>query len=642
MPPVVVSGEQPHDNALVERSFQAPDDLSGFGESIDTGPAWRSFQSMAEILGESVGAQVRREGGRDDFATLSIRGAPPGQVRILLDGISLGQASTGIVNLADLPIDTVERIDIYRGFAPVALSPQSAAGVVNVVTRDPKNPVATFAAGGGSFGSGKLNAGGAGPVAGGAGSAFASWHRTNGDFDFVDDNGSLHNPDDDSTHKRRNNQSDTAESLLRWHRDITDWADLQLRDLFFWKNEGVPGLGRFHLFHPKAELETTREIAVAALRGPVQPWSIEQNVSWKRQRLRNDEVGSAIFDNTAETTATTTAARWSHGVGKSNWLSLSSDYTWEGFDQQADDGVLSDENAHRSTLALAGGDDWTLHPLPVTLSFQLREQLLWNDAHSVRADSSDSENHTDPRFGLRWQAADDLVIKSNVASYFRPPTFDELYGVNGFTEPNPGLQPETGITWDAGFEWNGQSPRWGRLAVGYAYFGSRIDDGIIVMMTFSRQAQAQNVSRASIHGHEARVEWQGPAGFALSANYTFQKAINQSDPTLGEGHDLASLPPHEVYSRLSWTHGLFVIAYSIDVASAHYNDLENQNGKIPTRTVHDVTLVYGPFWKGLRMTLQCDNLANSLVPDEVGFPLPGRSFFATLSWSTQPEGSDAR
>ena len=120
---------------------------------------------------------------------LDIRGAPAGQVRVLLDGVALGRASDSVVNLADLPAELVDRIEVYRGFAPAGLSPSSAAGVVNVVTKDPAKPTAGVAAGGGSFGTARANAMGAGPLAGGNASAFASWRRTDGDFDYRDDNG---------------------------------------------------------------------------------------------------------------------------------------------------------------------------------------------------------------------------------------------------------------------------------------------------------------------------------------------------------------------------------------------------------------------------------------------------------------------
>jgi outer membrane receptor protein involved in Fe transport len=623
--PIVVEADDPADAKLVERSFDTPDDSTGFGETIAAEPGWRSFQSTADLLGQSVGAQLRRQGGRDDFATLSIRGAPSAQLRILLDGIALGRASDSVVNLADLPLDTVERIEVYRGFSPVSLTPTSAAGVVNIVTRDPKAAVATAAVGGGSFGTVKVHAGGAGPVAGGSAAAFASWRRTDGNFEYRDDNGTVNNPADDRTRSRANNDSETLESLLRWRRDLTESANLQLREHVFHKDEGVPGLARFA--PPTARLETTRNIAAASIGAPDRRWSIEEAVTWEKRRL--SDYGA--FDNRAETTASTTVGRWGLPVGDAHWLSGSGEFTWEGFEQANEAPALPRQEASRSSLALALGDDWTLAPIDTTLTFQLRHQQLWSDQGAAGPAGSGDAHSTDPRVGLRWRAFGGFDVKANVSSYFRPPSFDEMFGTDGFTTGNPALKPEEGLAWDAGFEWKGSREPFGSLALGYAWYGSDIDDVILVILTFDRTAKAVNAASARIRGHEARVEWKGPAGFALSANYTFQDAENRS-PAL-RGRDLPGLPPHELYARLSWSIGRVVLAYDIDLSSEHFVDSDNAAAPLPTRTVHGVSLVIGPFLEGLRLTLEADNLGDTLVPDQIGFPLPGRSFYATLSWS---------
>lgn len=628
--PILVDADKPEDAALVERSFETPEDVSGFGETIYADPVWRSFETTAELLSESVGAQIKRQGGRDDFATLTLRGAPSGQLRILLDGVALGNAANSVVNLADLPTDTVERIEIYRGFAPVGLSPGSAAGVVNVITRDPKQATASFATGGGSFGSAKVNAGGAGPVAGGSASAFAAYRHTEGDFDYVDDKGSI-NPNDDDVRQRANNDSDAFDTLLRWRRNLTDTTGLQLRNQVFYKDEGVPGYTK--LSPPRARLETVREIAAASVGGLDGRWSLEQNVNWQSQKLTD----YARFDNTGETTATTTAARWSRPLGKANWLTGSSEYTWQDFDQQGESDLVT-QRATRSSLAVALGDDWTIASLDTTLSFQLRHQQIWNDDKTPNTGAGKNGDHsTDPRVGLRWEPLPGLAVKGNVSSYFRPPTFDELYGSNGFTTGNPALKPETGIAWDAGLEWTGEREPWGKISVGYAYFGSNIDDVILVKLSVDRTARAFNAQKAEIRGHELRMEWRGPAGIALSANFTSQDPENRSNDEYLRGQDLPGLPPKEGYARLSWTHGLFVFAYDLSVSGKHYTDSENVYRRLPTRTVQGLSVVFGPFWRNLRLTLEADNLGNSLVPDEIGYPLPGRSFFATLSWSLPPK-----
>lgn len=644
--PIVVGAERGDQPALVERSMETPEDLTGFGETIFAEPVWRGFESTADLLGQSVGAQVRRQGGRDDFATLSIRGAPAAQLRILLDGVSLGRASDSVVNLADLPMDTIERIEIYRGFSPVSLTPVSAAGVVNIVTRDPETATGSFAAGGGSFGSAKVNAGAAGPVLGGSAAAFASYRHTEGDFEFVAPN-AVNNPNDDTVEKLDNNDSDTVENLLRWRRPLAGDTRLQLRQHVFYKEEGVPG---FQNYSKDARLETIREVAAAGVGSDDGRWNAEQVVTWQRKDFSDSPFRQAL-DNVSETLASTTAARWAGPVATSHWVSASGEFTWEGFDQAS--GGLPTQSAERSSLAAGIGDDWTIARIDTTLSLQVRHQQLWNSSDAANV-PDDSEGSTDPRVGLRWQplarvpagsalaGLSSLVAKANFSTYFRPPNFDELYGTDGFTLANPSLVPETGRTWDAGFEWSGAREPFGDLSVGYSYFGSDIEDMIIVTLDFDRVARARNVNDATVRGHEARAQWRGPCGLALLLNYTHQEAINESGVFGEDGKDLPGIAPDEGWGRLSWTHGPLTVAYDLDVTGSHWIDLQHQPGrKLPTRTVHGVSVIYGPFWKGLRVTVEAENLGNSLVPDEIGYPLPGRAFYATLSWApAPPEGGN--
>jgi outer membrane cobalamin receptor len=634
LPPIVVDADRTEEPALVERSFETPDDVSGFGETIFAEPTWRSFETTAELLGESVGAQIRRQGGRDDFSSLSIRGAPAAQLRILLDGVALGRASDSVVNLSDLPSDLVERIEIYRGFSPVSLTPVSSAGVVNVITRDPERATATAAIGGGSFGSAKMNAGGAGPLLGGAASAFGSYRHTNGDFDFVDEN-SEHNPDDDDVRKMTNNDSDAIESLVRWRRNVSDSTKLQLRNHVFYKDEGVPDTRNDSA--PKTRLETVRETAAAGIGGASGRWHADQIVTWQQKQLR-DTTAQDNSDNASETTASTTQARWTRPLGKSHWLSGSSDYTFENFDQRFESGEEGAQ-ADRHSIAAALGDDWTIEPLRTTVSVQVRHQHLWNDSSDPAAQEG-TDQSTDPRVGLKWEPLGGLAVKANASTYFRPPTFDELYGTDGFTLGNPTLVPETGVAWDAGLEWSAEHAPFGTFSAGYAWFGSNIEDIIVVQLNFDREARAQNVAEAEIRGHELRLDWKGPAGLALSANYTHQDAIDRTEKLYGL--ELPGVAPDEGWARVSWAFGRYVVAYDIAVTGSHFIDSEHQKDPLPTRTIHGVSLVYGPFWKGLRLTVEGNNLSDSLVPDVIGYPLPGRSFYATLSWSLPGGGTDAK
>src|SRR5262245_43550419 len=95
----------------------------------------RALASLRDALVEAAGVRVTQYGGMGAFSAMSVRGAPPGQVAVLLDGVPLTSAAQGVTDLADLPVTAVEAIEVYRGAAPTSLASPMPGGAVNLVTR---------------------------------------------------------------------------------------------------------------------------------------------------------------------------------------------------------------------------------------------------------------------------------------------------------------------------------------------------------------------------------------------------------------------------------------------------------------------------------------------------------------------------
>jgi iron complex outermembrane receptor protein len=162
-------------------------DESAFATVVSIAEQPAELDTLTDVLDETVGVQVRRFGGLGDFATVSIRGSTPGQVGVFFDGIALTQARNETVNLADLPLDQLGRVEIYRGVSPLALSGSALAGAINLVSREPDDvPRFSLLAGGGSFATRKVSVAGSaarGPL---AGLLSATYLGSAGDFEFED------------------------------------------------------------------------------------------------------------------------------------------------------------------------------------------------------------------------------------------------------------------------------------------------------------------------------------------------------------------------------------------------------------------------------------------------------------------------
>src|SRR4030095_5842082 len=177
---------------------RAAGDPTAFATVIDTRAAPTTGEELSDACADAVGVQVRRFGGLGDFTTVSVRGFSPRQVQVYLDGVPLARADNDTVDMSDLPLDAVERVEVYRGATPLRFAQSGPGGVINVVTRRPGGaPVTAASASYGSFETRKVDL-----TRGATDGAwdyllFGHYLGTKGNFRFQEDNGTPENPSDD-------------------------------------------------------------------------------------------------------------------------------------------------------------------------------------------------------------------------------------------------------------------------------------------------------------------------------------------------------------------------------------------------------------------------------------------------------------
>ena len=131
--PFVVPAQEPSLGEVTVRAgrIEQEEEITGrtsFAAVIDTAEKTAEVDTVSEVLSEAVGVQVRRFGGLGAFSTLSIRGSAAGQVQVYMDGIPLGRARNEVVNLATLPLDAVDHLEVYRSGVPIAFSRAGPGG----------------------------------------------------------------------------------------------------------------------------------------------------------------------------------------------------------------------------------------------------------------------------------------------------------------------------------------------------------------------------------------------------------------------------------------------------------------------------------------------------------------------------------
>ncbi|MCK5689717.1 TonB-dependent receptor plug domain-containing protein, partial [Myxococcota bacterium] len=227
---------------VVRTQKQAPTDKSAaFGETILLGESAASASSISAVLSESTGVQVRQVGGLGSFGVASIRGSTPGQVPIYLDGVLLNAAGFSSVNLGDLPLDNLDRLEIYRGHAPGALGTSGMGGAIHLHTHKARKRQDMISATFGSWGTRKLVALHSGPVGEENLLATLNLSTSDGDFWYLNRNGTLNNYDDDEIVRRSNNAHIAGGGLLKLSGKLGGFR-YSISNDFFRKEQGVAGI----------------------------------------------------------------------------------------------------------------------------------------------------------------------------------------------------------------------------------------------------------------------------------------------------------------------------------------------------------------------------------------------------------------
>ena len=619
---------------------------------IDVSKISGGMASASELLSERVGLRTKRFGGLGSYSTLSIRGSDPGQVMFYLDGVPLNDATSGEVNLENLPLENLERIEIYRGFTPARLGTSGIGGAVNLVTRKSRDYGETFASlGYGSFDTSKVVLSRAQKIKKFDYLVYLNRTGSSGDFTFTNNMGTPENSSDDRNQKRKNNDHQSYSATIKGGYENKN-IRVNLMDDFFYKEQGLPGAGTNNI--ENVRLETIRNIARAGIKvseiGSA-PLSLDLNCFYSiNQQAYNNPDGEYIGLGNALTRkglhhATGADAVWELSLPAAyQCLTLLTSYQYELYRSREKSSYTAYETKwgprqHRHHVGLVLEDEIIVLEDRLRIIPQIRYEY-WSQMFSgeeygpVSSSSVNREyHHAGGQLGLKYFPWNGIFLKASAGNGFRAPTFTELFGDRGYITGNSSLRPETSVSVDAGcgYALEKKISALDRLTVEYTFFYTLVWDRIIMLNNSQYTMKAQNIDEAEITGHEISLGIGLFEHLDLGCNYTNMRAIDRGQIPYYRGKYLPHRPVHEVSFTARVKSTYIACGYELSYTGANFRDRYNSASLyVRQRLIHSMTVEIFPY-RGVTLTFEVKNMDDNTVRDLAGYPLPGISCLGTVS-----------
>ncbi|MEO7096032.1 MAG: TonB-dependent receptor, partial [Polyangiales bacterium] len=606
----------------------------------------RDTPDAAALLEGLPGLRVRRLGVEGGFATVSIRGAASNQIAVSLAGVPLTGAADPSLDQATLPLWPGSTVHAFRTFAPAGLGGGYLGGLVAIDPIAPGKKAHTEVYDAvGSFGALRMRVAdvrsfGAGGTADGGGWRVAtglSASRIEGGFPYLDP---TLGPGREVDRTRENAGNAQVAGIVQARRDVDAWTII-LTALGQTRRDGVAG----NFLRPTTATRLFRErelFAVEARHGDddgrflVRVWLRHEHARFEDALgEQGPRLAGAAHDDV-----------WASGVLLGRSFHVGPRLTL--------DARLDEQMESAAGERLAGPTpDRRRTRFGFSLDATLRATDLLTLVAAARADlrrdvpyegATTTETLPAAHLGAEHALGEHVTVATHLGFLARPPSFLELLGDGGATEPAPGLQSERALAADLGLRGRGVlgDLRWDGELVGFV---SRTKDLIVLTPRGLGTLRAENVGEASAGGVEASLGLlAGPA--RLLASYTFLVTRDLTSIVASSGQPLPGRPKHDLTLDLSARIAFVTLRYGLDLVSSTALDRQSTL-TLPTRSWHSVG-ANAEVSRGVFVLGEISNLFDQRSGDViyesspavrtvrypygdfVGYPIPGRRWTIAL------------
>ena len=599
--------------------------------------------SVADALRYFSGLQLKDYGGVGGIKTVNIRSMGTNHLGIFYDGIELGNAQNGQIDLGQFSLDNVEEISLYNGQRSAIFQPASDfgnAGSVYIRTKAPR---------------------------------FMMGRRYN------------------LLVRAKYGSSDTFRFSSLWEQKLSDHISSSL------STSVLTSSGRYKFRYRRVTEDNTVAYDTTAVRhnGDIWAFRIEENVRggiadgywnvkaytyhsergipgaivnnvWRRGERQWDHntFGQTVFQKSfGDKFSTKALAKYAYYVTRyvnndetqihvdntyrqqemyfstsnvyeilSKWsVSMSYDFKWNKLNANMVDFAFPHRYSNFVSLATA----LTLSRIQAQAS--LVEQVVKD--HVKYGASSSSRSTLTPAFFVNVYPFESklLAVRAFAKKSFRMPTFNDLYYAD---MGNSKLNPESALQYDLGFvlnkDWKQGIVDHFRLQVD-GYYNTVYDKIVAYPKGQQFRWTMLNLGKVHIKGVDAMAEvgLEPAKDWKVTARlqYTYQDARDVTDPNTSYYKDqIPYIPWHSGSAILGLSWREWDLSYSFIYSGERYSQQENilYNHLQPWYT-HDMSVVYHARRWSAR--LDVNNIFSQDYDVILNYPMPKRNYMLTLEYN---------
>jgi vitamin B12 transporter len=592
------------------------------------------------------GVSVKDYGGIGGLKTISVRSLGGNHTAVSYDGITLTDCQTGQIDLGRFSLENVDMLSLSSGqsdniFQPARLF--ASASVLNILTLAPhftenKHINGKISIKAGSFGlfnptvllEQKIS-----PVL--SATFSGEWLSANGKYPYTLHNGPYST--NETTHEIRQNtdvQNLRLEAALYGH--FSEKEKAYLKAYFYQSERGLPGATILYnsessskqriwdnTFFTQAHYE--KELS--------RKWVFQSNAKFNSGTLRYLDPTYPDLDGKMENTYQQQEYYGSASVLFRAFENISF--------SASTDGAINTLEADLADFAYPTRLSWlsTMAAKYVSNQVLATASVLSTVVNETVKNGNPASNYRQlspyVSVSVKPFLNQDFRMRLFYKNIFRMPTFNDLYYLNTGKRD---LQPEKTNQYNLGFTYSTGIEKWlPLLSLTADIYHNDVINKIVAYPNQGFFWTIINKGKVAINGIDLTAEttfqpWKN-IGIVLGTNYTYQRALDVTDPTdrtynnqlpytprvSGSGKTAVETPWINVSYSLLWSGHRYAVNqnYEENRLPAYYDHSLSVNHSFKTKK----RLIYGSF--------EVLNLLNTYYEVVRWFPMPGRSFRATIS-----------